>query len=676
MKTLIFVLAIFLTATSLTTSAGAATHFVDQAAIGADDGSSWTDAYVDLQDALVVAVNGDQIWIAQGVYTPTSSRQRTIHFQIPSGVQIYGGFAGTESAVAERDLAAHRTVLSGDIGSQRPVNTDWDPDATWAQDNSMRLLLVNSVSATTLLDGLEISESGRGMDILGGAPRFANCVIRWNHGTGQGIGALVRYRAMPEFTDVSFERNSSTQRDGGGLAAAPGTSPRFLRVVFRDNSAALEGGGMSGSGEFTDVQFKDNVSQRGGGLAGGGQLSNVIFEGNSGGMYGGGLWSAGGLTAQNVSFIGNQADQGAAFYLGAIPEQYVRLLPTSTFVNLTVADNTPGSGAMIECVATDLSLVSAVLADPVHDGAVPWIAMSDASIAVSYSLVQGSGGSGAGWNPALGADLGRNIDADPGYAGDGNFRLVAGASAIDAGDTAALVPGTETDLDGNPRVAGPSVDMGAWEFQGMIEPPVADEALFDALVTPRSLNVRSRGKFITLSLSALGSTPVDEIDAGSIRLQGTLPHVPGRAKIDDGVFELKFDRGEFVALLEAGETVQIVVTGALFDGTAFEAVDEIRLIGSLMTRSAADPPRAFPNPFNPATTIYFELDRQMRVELGIYDLSGRLVRTLVSGARPAGEHGERWNGTDDAGRPVASGVYFARLRTEDSDRVGRLVLVK
>ncbi|MBK8168084.1 MAG: 5'-nucleotidase C-terminal domain-containing protein [bacterium] len=70
-----------------------------------------------------------------------------------------------------------------------------------------------------------------------------------------------------------------------------------------------------------------------------------------------------------------------------------------------------------------------------------------------------------------------------------------------------------------------------------------------------------------------------------------------------------------------------------------------------------------PNPFNPSTTIAFSLDRTGPVRLDIFDLQGRLVRSLVDGAREAGEHHVIWDGRDGAGSPAASGTYVYRLQT-------------
>jgi len=85
----------------------------------------------------------------------------------------------------------------------------------------------------------------------------------------------------------------------------------------------------------------------------------------------------------------------------------------------------------------------------------------------------------------------------------------------------------------------------------------------------------------------------------------------------------------------------------------------------------------FPNPFNPRTTLAFELSESGPVRLAVYDASGRRVRELVRGELVAvGRHDVEWNGRDDLGRPVASGVYFARLEAADSVATVRMVLVE
>ncbi len=84
----------------------------------------------------------------------------------------------------------------------------------------------------------------------------------------------------------------------------------------------------------------------------------------------------------------------------------------------------------------------------------------------------------------------------------------------------------------------------------------------------------------------------------------------------------------------------------------------------------------YPNPFNPSTTIPFTLARSGHVSLRIHDAAGRTIATLVNGKRAQGPGSVTWDGRSDAGRPVPSGIYFARMVTEDGGFTRKLVLVK
>jgi len=84
----------------------------------------------------------------------------------------------------------------------------------------------------------------------------------------------------------------------------------------------------------------------------------------------------------------------------------------------------------------------------------------------------------------------------------------------------------------------------------------------------------------------------------------------------------------------------------------------------------------YPNPFDHETVVPFDLPRAARVELAVYSMAGHRVRTLLEALRPAGRHRVTWDGTDDDGRAVASGVYLCRLRSEGGVRTRRLVLMK
>jgi len=85
---------------------------------------------------------------------------------------------------------------------------------------------------------------------------------------------------------------------------------------------------------------------------------------------------------------------------------------------------------------------------------------------------------------------------------------------------------------------------------------------------------------------------------------------------------------------------------------------------------------ASPNPFNPSTTIRYELRRDGPVEIAVYDVAGARVRTLVNGFATSGEHRVTWNGRDDAGDRLASGVYLCSLRVADVRETRRMMLIK
>ncbi len=99
-------------------------------------------------------------------------------------------------------------------------------------------------------------------------------------------------------------------------------------------------------------------------------------------------------------------------------------------------------------------------------------------------------------------------------------------------------------------------------------------------------------------------------------------------------------------------------------------------------RSTTEVPETFalapnyPNPFNPSTALAYALPRPASVRLTVYDALGRHVRTLVESEQPAGSYTVRWDGHDDAGRPVPSGVYLYRIIAGDFVQARTMLLVK
>ena len=124
--------------------------------------------------------------------------------------------------------------------------------------------------------------------------------------------------------------------------------------------------------------------------------------------------------------------------------------------------------------------------------------------------------------------------------------------------------------------------------------------------------------------------------------------------------------------LTAGTRVRYTLSALQSDGSEVRSrTVDVRVPGATTSLN-----QNHPNPFNPTTTISWQLARAGRVSLRVFDARGRLVRTLVDDERGAGAGSAQWNGNDDRGRPVPSGVYFYRLRTGSQTHTRRMTLVK
>jgi predicted outer membrane repeat protein len=194
----------------------AAVIYVDINATGANNGSSWTDAYTDLQTALSVAFINDDIWVANGIYKPTATTSRSISFVMKNGVDMYGGFAGTETAVNQRNISANPTTLSGDIGAPGD-NTD----------NTFKVVKVQNFTSVFTFDGFRVSDgydassSGKGAGIYvasnsGQLLTFRNCLLYNNYAYHSGGGMIID-ESNTAFYNCEFLYNSTYDYGGGAI---------------------------------------------------------------------------------------------------------------------------------------------------------------------------------------------------------------------------------------------------------------------------------------------------------------------------------------------------------------------------------------------------------------------------------------------------------------------------
>ncbi|MEO1535009.1 MAG: choice-of-anchor Q domain-containing protein [Planctomycetota bacterium] len=207
-------------AISLVAAAGSAQsiwHVDDDAAPGGD-GVAWASAFDDLHSALELAMPGDEIWVAEGLYVPSERDPLVSEFQLmftmPDGVALLGGFEGTETSADQRDPAAFATVISGDIDGD-----DLDTPLTGRRtsSNEMTQLYASLVENTGTL--LFVDRTGPGTRVYGvtfrGAFSFGNSSSR-SPATRNGIFVL---GGEITFTDCLFERNMGDL--GGAVYAVP-----------------------------------------------------------------------------------------------------------------------------------------------------------------------------------------------------------------------------------------------------------------------------------------------------------------------------------------------------------------------------------------------------------------------------------------------------------------------
>ena len=121
----------------------------------------------------------------------------------------------------------------------------------------------------------------------------------------------------------------------------------------------------------------------------------------------------------------------------------------------------------------------------------------------------------------------------------------------------------------------------------------------------------------------------------------------------------------------------------LTSATGDSALVEVELEAGAVTAAEEDKaPRVtvlyqnYPNPFNPSTAIEFHLPRRERVSLRVYDVSGRLVRTIAEETLDMGDHRFTWDGRNDRGAPAASGVYFYMLKSDSIRQARKAVLLR
>ncbi|MGJ8550139.1 hypothetical protein, partial [Winogradskyella wichelsiae] len=268
---------------------------------GTADGSSWSNALPELADALVWAKNNEatswattplQIWVAGGTYNPLYSPEdganfgtnqtRDNTFLMVNNVQLYGGFAGTETTLTARDLSitTNTSILSGDIGTLTDIS-----------DNTYHVVVSSGDVGSALLNGFKVT--------AGNANSYSSILINTNNYNGYIGGGIYNYNSSPSFTNVAITENTASI--GGGIYNNNNnnnSSPSFTNVAITENTASSGGGiyNNTSSPSLTNVAITGNTADYyGGGIFNDNNsspsLTNVAITGNTADYYGGGIYN-------------------------------------------------------------------------------------------------------------------------------------------------------------------------------------------------------------------------------------------------------------------------------------------------------------------------------------------------------------------------------------------------
>ncbi len=296
-------------------AAAQTTYYVDiTRADNTGAGTSWATAKKDLQVAMNIATPGDQVWVKAGTYLPThdpfansapaNNRDKT--FNLKNGVKIYGGFAGTETQLTQRNWQTNVTTLSGDLGIANTLT-----------DNAYHVVIVVNVGGT-ILDGFTITKG---------------------------------YATAPGLSSVTVGGRVIDRFKGGGIFNT-NSSAGFANCIIRANSA-----------DCTDT----NDDAWGAGVVNencASAFANCIIDGNSFltggasfGVFGAGMIINGGAcTLNNCAFINNTSgsgfldgSRGGALYINA---------SSSTITNCVFYNNSSQNGAVMCCGGADTNLSS------------------------------------------------------------------------------------------------------------------------------------------------------------------------------------------------------------------------------------------------------------------------------------------------------------------------------
>lgn len=454
--------------------------YVNATANGSNNGSSWTNAYNNLDSALAYSQSGDSIWVAKGIYKPDNSNKR---FTLLSGRKLFGGFAGNEKQFSQRDVATNSTYLDGDINNPGQAN-----------DNVDNVLYANNLTTTVIVDGFtirngyqytiggSISNGGGGARISNSRVTFENCTFTENYTYMRGGAIYADNSSTLVLNNCTFHNNSSgnnTQSVGGAVFVNSGT----LRI---NGCHFYENRGRFGGAIYT---YSPNVI-----------IDRTTFSGNEATSQDGGaiyIGSESSYRIYNSLFVGNYAEDNCA----AIYTSTTLNTNFHRFINCTFANNyTKNANGRTVNASENTTVRNCIFWG--NRASSPLFNLPPAiEPTVDYCIIENGisyGTNNSDKNPEF-INPGDYNNA-PFKLGNLNYGLKSNSPAINAGNNSYLNSSFSLDVNDSTRIVGGTIDMGA------VESPFIEYQITAQSQNPEADNPLGSGSYLKDSIAIISTS--------------------------------------------------------------------------------------------------------------------------------------------------------------------------
>ncbi|MFY9241645.1 MAG: T9SS type A sorting domain-containing protein [Polaribacter sp.] len=400
--------------------------YVNINATGNNDGTTWANGYTDLQTAINNTATSKEIWVAKGIYIP-SGNGRAATFNASKKQKIYGGFQGNESTLGDRDMSllytTNATILSGDLNGDDNA-TILDSETT-RQDNAYHVVTIKGNFAS----GGELN----GFIITGGNSNGSisnSCSTASTSQYDRRVGGAIytnpdgeNFKVYTKITNCIIEKNTGTYYAALGRFSPCGDQGTqshvdFESCVIRDNySASSANIAYTGSQQYNIRSY--------------GTIVNSLITGNSNGA------------SDKSSALIISSGGGS----GSNPSALVSVINT-TIANNTSANNKAVTINLKSASSYPVYFYNSIIYNNGGSNSINILGTNGSSATFANNIIEGG-------------DYSSNA-SDPMLRGD--FKLLTGSPAIDAGDNSKISSNITKDLEGSDRIQNTTIDIGAYEF--------------------------------------------------------------------------------------------------------------------------------------------------------------------------------------------------------------------